>query len=113
MKKSEIKFNILLDKDKIPEKITWNIFEDLNNDNKMNETKSISISIWDNSNKNTLRVDLWTKNMIVNDMKKFYIDILGGLSQSILNSTGDNYMSNEIKLLCKKLVKYIKLKGVN
>jgi hypothetical protein len=50
--------------------------------------------------------------MTVNDMKKFYIDTIGGLSQSILNSTGDSYMSKETNLLCDKLVKYIKEKKI-
>ena len=51
--------------------------------------------------------------MTINDMKKFYIDTIGGLSQSILNSTGDHYMSKEVSLLCDKLVKYIKKKIIN
>ena len=74
MKKSEIKFSVVLDKDRIPEKILWNATEDLNNN--INKTKSISVSIWDEVNKNTLRIDLWTKDMTVNDMKKFYIDTI-------------------------------------
>ena len=110
MKKSEIKFSVVLDKDRIPKKILWNATEDLNNN--INKTKSISVSIWDEVNKNTLRIDLWTKDMTVNDMKKFYIDTIGGLSQSILNSTGDSYMSKETNLLCDKLVKYIKEKKI-
>jgi len=57
MKKSEIKFSVVLDKDRIPEKILWNATEDLNNN--INKTKSISVSIWDEVNKNTLRIDLW------------------------------------------------------
>jgi hypothetical protein len=43
MKKSEIKFSVVLDKDRIPEKILWNATEDLNNN--INKTKSISVSI--------------------------------------------------------------------
>ena len=45
--------------------------------------------------------------MPVDDMKRFYVDCLGGLSQSLLNATGDEYMSAEINAMCDKLVKHI------
>jgi gliding motility-associated protein GldC len=73
----------------------------------MTETKSISISLWDHVQKNTLRIDLWSKEMPVEEMRRFYIDCLGGLSQSILSSTGDEFMAGEINLLCEKLAKHV------
>ena len=90
MKKSEIKFVVTLDKENIPEKIEWMAEDSLNPD--LSDTKSISISLWDEKKKHTLGIDLWTKEMNTDDMKRFYIDCLGGLSQSILNSTGDEFM---------------------
>ena len=93
MKKSEIKFIVSLDEKNIPEKIEWVAEDSLSQD--LKESKSISLSLWDDKKKNTLRIDLWTKEMTTDDMKKFYIDCLGGLSQSILNSTGDEFMSKE------------------
>lgn len=107
MKKSEIKFQIKLDENRTPKKIYWNATENLKKN--IRETKSISISLWDNNNKNTLRIDLWTKKMSINEMKKFYIDTIGGLSQSILNSTGDKYIFQETNKLCNKLIKYLKI----
>tara|TARA_B100000287_G_scaffold292800_1_gene276156 strand:- start:262 stop:594 length:333 start_codon:yes stop_codon:yes gene_type:complete len=109
MKKSEIKFIVTLDKENIPEKIEWMAEDSLNPD--LSETKSISISLWDEKKKNTLRIDLWTKEMNTDDMKRFYIDCLGGLSQSILNSTGDEFMSKETNKLCDKLIEHIKNKS--
>ena len=93
MKKSEIKFIVSLDEKNIPEKIEWVAEDSLSQD--LKESKSISLSLWDDKKKNTLRIDLWTKEMTTDDMKKFYIDCLGGLSRSILNSTGDEFMSKE------------------
>ena len=109
MKKSEIKFIVTLDKENIPEKIEWMAEDSLNPD--LSATKSISISLWDEKKKNTLRIDLWTKEMNTDDMKRFYIDCLGGLSQSILNSTGDEFMSKETNKLCDKLIEHIKNKS--
>ena len=106
MKRSEIKFIVTLDKENIPEKIEWNADDNISDG--LLETKSISLSLWDEDKNNTLRIDLWTKKMKTNDMKKFYNDCLGGLSQSILNSTGDEFMSKETNKLCEKLIEHIK-----
>ena len=106
MKRSEIKFIVTLDKENIPEKIEWNADDNISDG--LLETKSISLSLWDEDKNNTLRIDIWTKKMKTNDMKKFYIDCLGGLSQSILNSTGDEFMSKETNKLCEKLIEHIK-----
>ena len=108
MKKSEIKFIVTLDKENIPEKIEWMAEDSINNG--LSDTKSISLSLWDEKKNNTLRIDLWTKEMKTDEMKRFYVDCLGGLSQSILSSTGDEYMSKEVNQLCDKLIEYLKNK---
>ncbi|MBS1490650.1 MAG: gliding motility protein GldC [Bacteroidetes bacterium] len=101
MKKSEIIFKIELDQNNIPEKILWDASD--KPEPGLSESKSISLALWDHQQKNTLRIDLWTKDMPVNEMKRFYIDCLGGLAQSVLTSTGDEQMSAEINELCEKL----------
>ena len=106
MRKTQINFNIDLDKNNIPDKILWDASD--KPDAAPSETKSISISLWDQSQKNTLRIDLWTKDMPVNEMKQFYIDCLGGLGQSMLAATGDEFMANETSALCDRLVAHIK-----
>jgi gliding motility-associated protein GldC len=104
MKKSSIQFSIELDDNNVPEKITWDATDKPDG---ISESKSISISLWDHEQKNTLRIDLWTKDMPVEDMRRFYIDCLGGLAQSSLTSTGDEAMSREMNALCEKLVKMV------
>jgi gliding motility-associated protein GldC len=105
MKKSTIHFEVQLDDKNVPEKIFWDATE--KPDEGLSETKAISISLWDHVQKNTMRIDLWSKEMPVEEMKRFYIDCLGGLAQSILSSTGDESMSQEINTLCDKLAKQV------
>jgi gliding motility-associated protein GldC len=105
MKKSTINFTVHLDQNNVPDKIYWDATEKPDPD--QSETKSISISLWDNKQKNTLRIDLWTKDMPVDEMKRFYIDCIGGLAQSMLSSTGDEFMANETNALCERLVKHL------
>ena len=102
MKKSEIHFDIKLDDNSIPDEITWNATDKPGDED---HTKAISIAVWDDTEKNTMRLDLWTKEMPVHEMKKFYIDSLGGLAQSLLNATGDEQMSADINALCDNLGK--------
>jgi gliding motility-associated protein GldC len=103
MKKSTIQFSVELDQNNIPERILWDATEDT-----ASETKSISVSLWDSKQKNTMRIDLWTKDMPVDEMKRFYIECVGGIAQSVLSATGDERMANEINSLCDRLVELVR-----
>ncbi len=105
MKSSEIKFTVNLDEKNLPKSILWDASDKEGEGSEA--TKSISLNVWDNLNHSTLRIDLWTDDMSVAEMKRFYIDILGGMAQTILNATGDEYMSEEMKELCDRLVKHV------
>jgi gliding motility-associated protein GldC len=108
MKKSTIQFTVELDQNNIPERIQWDATD--KPIDTPSETKSISVSLWDSKQKNTMRIDLWTKDMPVDEMKRFYIECLGGIAQSALSATGDEYMANEINALCDRLVTRVRQK---
>ena len=106
MKKSTINFDVHLDQKNVPEKIFWDATDKPAPG--LSETKAISVALWDEQEKNTLRIDLWTKDMPVDEMKRFYIDCIGGIAQSILSSTGDEMMANETNALCERLVAHLR-----
>lgn len=106
MIKSEINFTVELDDNRLPEKISWNASDKSETD--QTDTNAVSISVWDQANKDTLRIDLWTKEMSVFEMKRFHIESLGIMAQKILEATGDEFMANEMNDLCEKLVAYLK-----
>jgi gliding motility-associated protein GldC len=106
MKTSTIQLTIELDDKNVPEKILWDATD--KPEKEPSETKAIGISIWDPAQQNTLRIDLWTKDMPVDHMKRFYIDTIGGLAQSALQATGDEEMAKEMNDLCERLVKIVK-----
>lgn len=106
MKKSTINFTVQLDDNNIPDKILWDATD--KPDPGLTETKAINIALWDHLQKNTLRIDLWAKDMPVDEMKRFYIDCIGGIAQSILSSTNDEFMANETNALCEKLVEHLR-----
>lgn len=106
MKQSNINIAVTLDDEHVPEKIMWEA--DDNQQDGMAETKALSLALWDPAQRNSLRIDLWAKDMPLEDMKRFHVDCIGGMAQSILNSTGDEYMASEINSLCEKLVEHLK-----
>ena len=106
MKKSTIQFTVHLDAENTPEKIEWDATD--KPDPGFTETKSISIALWDHQQKNTMRIDLWAKDMPVEEMKRFYIDCIGGLSQSVLTATGDETMASEMSALCERLARHVR-----
>ncbi|MEM1134579.1 MAG: gliding motility protein GldC [Bacteroidota bacterium] len=105
MKSSEIRFKIELDDDNFPEKIFWNASD--GSSKGLEEAKAITLSIWDHFQKETLRIDLWGKDMPIDEMKRFYIDTIGGLANSLRSSTNDTFMADEMEKLCDKLVKHL------
>lgn len=103
MKKSDIHFSIELDKDSVPEKIYWEASDNPNEG--LSDTRAIAIALWDHYHNSTLKIDLWTKDMEVVDMKRFLIEMMSGIADTAVNATGDQRMANDIENTCRLLSK--------
>ncbi len=94
---SEIKFTVELDENKIPEKLVW----DANDGGISNEeTKAFLISVWDSKNKETLKMDLWTKEMPLDEMKIFFYQTLLSMSDTFYKATNDEKMTATMRDFC-------------
>ena len=85
MKQSEIKFLVTLDDNKMPEKIDWSASDA----QAESSSKAVMIALWDTQEKNTLRIDLWTKDMMVDEMKQFYHQNLLSMADTFERATGE------------------------
>ena len=94
-KESEIKFNIKLDENQVPEKISWKA-EGSEKDGS-NQSKAIMLALWDQEENNTLRIDLWTKEMMVDEMKKFTCQNIITMADAFERSTGEQGIAKEIR----------------
>lgn len=103
MKTSKLTFDILLDDKNVPETIVWDATD--KPDATSSQTKAMAVALWDHDQQNTMRMDLWTKEMGVEDMKRFCVNAIGGIGDTLLSSTGDNKMAERIDQLCQDLVK--------
>lgn len=108
MKKSKIQFEVTLDENNVPESIEWSA--DDNESGKVLETKAIALSIWDSERSDVLQLDLWTKEMNVDEMKRFYVNQFGSASNTLLSATNDEELSEKIKDFCNHLVEYLESK---
>lgn len=77
--KSEIKFNVELDENRVPEKLTWSAQD---GGVLAEEAKAIMLSIWDSKAQETMRIDLWTKDMPVDEMKIFFHQTLVAMADT-------------------------------
>jgi len=107
MKQSSINFDITLDKENIPEKISWKATDSPNSDKPL-DAKAVSIALWDKEERHSLRIDLWTKDMPVDEMKRFYVEAIAGVGENIQRATNDEAMANMIYNFCETLVEYLK-----
>lgn len=98
MKTAEIKLTIQLDDDNVPESIMWESTDSKNKE--ALPVKSIMLALWDQNYKNTLRIDLWTKDMPVDDMKRFFYETLQTMGDSFLRATGETNIVEDLRDYC-------------
>lgn len=101
MRTSEIIFKVSLDENNLPEKIEW----EAPGNNEKSACNSLMVALWDAKENNTLRIDLWTKTMSVDEMKKFYHQNLVTLTDTYLRATGDQQTADKAKAFFKELGK--------
>ena len=107
MKKTQITFNVELDENKIPEKITWSA-NDGGVENK--SSKAVFLSVWDHDPQETLKIDLWTKDMPIDQMNVFFHQTLVSMSDTFLRSTDNKKMTDAFKQFCDYFAKNLDLK---
>lgn len=95
MIKNRIVIEVELDEKKIPENIKWNAGEP--NKNSSINSKAFFLTLFDKENKDTLEIDLWTKEMQVIEMDRFVFQTLNSLSEMYFRATKNDELANEMK----------------
>jgi gliding motility-associated protein GldC len=104
---SEIRLRVGLDENRIPETLNWSA-QDGGIENK--EAKAMLLSVWDSKNQESLKIDLWTKDMPVEEMKTFFHQTLVSLSDTFLKATQDEKMTATMKDFCDYFAEKMNLK---
>ena len=98
MNNSKLTFDLELDENNVPKKITMN-----SSDNQAKDVllKSLMIAAWDQKTNETLIVPLWTKDMMVNEMFIMYHQTLMSMANTLSKSTGQDKLAGALRDYCK------------
>ena len=105
---SEITLRVEMDENRVPEKLSWSA-EDGGISNE--QAKAMFLSVWDSNTQETLRIDLWTKEMPVDEMKKFFHQTLVTMADTFYRATNDEKMTATMKDFCDYMAEKLELKG--
>lgn len=106
VKNSKISVNVGLDENRVPEELSWSAEDGGVVDQK---AKAVMLSVWDSENKDTLRVDLWTKDMPVDEMKQFFHQTLVSMSHSLERATNEKKMGETMRDFCDYFAEKLEL----
>lgn len=103
---SKIELQVQLDENRIPEQLIWSA-QDGGVTNE--EAKALMLSVWDHKAKEALRIDLWTKDMPLDDMKIFFYQTLVAMSDTFNRATQDEKMTATMKDFCDYFAEKLEL----
>lgn len=96
-KESQIKIDVITDKNHVPQKLEWTAKD---GEVEKREAKAMFLSLWDPNEKESFRIDLWTKDMPLEEMKVFFYQAMIGMRDSFYRATDDKKMAETIQDFC-------------
>lgn len=95
MTESTINIKVQLDAEKIPQEISWNASGSTAEE--LQKAKAMLLAFWDAADKSALRIDLWTKDMMVDEMADFYYQVLITMGDTFFRATRNEELTAEMK----------------
>ena len=95
MTESNININVHLDEDKVPRQITWSASG--STAESPQKAKAMFVAFWDAADKSAMRIDLWTKDMMIDEMADFYYQVFTTLGDTFQRATKYDALCNDIK----------------
>ena len=92
---STIKIDVTLDDKKLPEKISWNASSSSAEVPRV--AKAMMLAFWDGADKSALRMDLWTKDMMVDEMADFFYQTFMTMADSYDRATHQHELVEDIR----------------
>lgn len=106
MQTSNINIAVHLDENKMPQQISWNAAD--STANMEQPAKAMFLGFWDGNDKSALRIDLWTKDMMVDEMADFYYQTFMGMADTYNRATHNAELTTDIKNFAKEFYKKFK-----
>jgi gliding motility-associated protein GldC len=94
---SEIKVQVGMDENKLPIELRW----DAQDGEMTNQVaKAMFLAMWDGEEKNTMKIDLWTKDMSIEEMKQFFHQTLLSMADTFERATNESNITEDLRDYC-------------
>ena len=95
MNKSTITINVVMDENRVPETINW-LASDTGTE-QTQKAKAMMLAFWDGADKAALRIDLWTKDMMVDEMADFFYQTIMTMADTYGRATNHEEIVADMK----------------
>lgn len=95
LKKSTIAIEVATNENNLPEEIKWTA-EGMDNA----KAEAMILSFWDKNEQSAMRIDLWNKDMTVDEMKKFMHQTLLTMADTFERATGEKNITEDLRDYC-------------
>ena len=102
-RQSNINIEVHLDEHKVPQDIKWNASD--STADMAQKAKAMCLAFWDPADKTAMRIDLWTKDMMVDEMGEFFYQMLFTMSDTFLRATKNKELALEMKNFSEAFIK--------
>ena len=99
MRQSTITIDVTLDEKNIPDQILWKATDSTADAGQ--KARAMMLSFWDGADKSALRMDLWTKEMMVDEMADFYYQTIMTMADSFSRATHQAELVDMMKNFAK------------
>ncbi|HRE51785.1 MAG TPA: gliding motility protein GldC [Flavitalea sp.] len=100
---STITIDVTLDEQRMPEALTWKATESSADAGK--KAKAMILSFWDGTDKTALRIDLWTKDMMIDEMTDFFYQTMMSMADSFDRATQQKELTADMKKFAQNFYK--------
>ncbi|MBC6996588.1 gliding motility protein GldC [Neolewinella lacunae] len=93
-KRSTITVNVGLNAEQMPVELHWKASD---KPGPAEGCKGMLLSLFNEQSKETMKIDLWTKEMQVVEMDRFMYQTLRGLAETYYRATGNQELANDMQ----------------
>lgn len=106
--RKDITLSIDLDQKNFPKSITWKA-DDAGTPQEI-PAHAMILSLWDPKAKGSMRLDLWTDKMTVDEMKIFFHETLVTMADTLQRSIADERIAGDMRDFCDYFAEKMEIK---
>ena len=97
---AEIRFRVGLNESHLPVAIDWEATD--SDVTGPQSTRSVMLSVWNDKEKRAMSIDLWTQDMLVDEMKLFVFQSLMTTADTFERATSERELADELRVFANR-----------